>query len=165
MKKLVIFYSLDGNTAFIAKVIAETIGADVLELKPKNPIKSKGIMKIFWGGKQVMMKEKPELHAFDKKPEEYDLLLIGTPVWAFSFAPALATFFSTVKFKGKKIALFCCSGGGKGKTLEKMKSNLQGNEIIGEIDFIEPLRREKEASAEKARLWANEIASKASQSK
>jgi len=110
MKKLVIYYSFEGNTAFVAKAIADSVGADLLELKLKNDPGHKGFMKYVWGGGQVMKKEKPELYAFEKNPQDYDVLFIGTPVWAFTYAPALATLFSTTKLKGKKIALFCCSG-------------------------------------------------------
>ena len=36
MKKLVIFYSLEGNTAFVAEAISEAIEAEIMELKPKK---------------------------------------------------------------------------------------------------------------------------------
>lgn len=153
MKKLVIYYSLDGNTRLIAQTIAETAGADILELKPASQPGTRGFMKYFWGGRQVFMKEKPLLLPFEKNPQDYDLLFIGTPVWAWDYAPALATFFATQKIKGKKVALFCCSGGGKGKTLEKMKEQLKGNELIGEVDFIDPARRDKEKNIQKTKQW------------
>lgn len=38
--------------------------------------------------------------------------------------------------------------------MEKMKTALEGNEFIGETDFVEPLKRNKEKNAEKAREWA-----------
>ena len=159
MKKLVVYYSLEGNTKFIAKSIAGAVGADILELKPKKDINPKGFLKYFHGGGQVMKKEEPELAPFGKSPQDYDVLFIGSPVWAWSYAPALATFFSSVDLKGKKIALFCCSGGGKGKTLEKMREKLTGNEIIGETDFITPIRHNKEQNGEKAKDWAKEVLS------
>ncbi|MBI5874210.1 MAG: NAD(P)H-dependent oxidoreductase [Candidatus Omnitrophica bacterium] len=157
MKKLVVYYSLDGNTKFIAQAIAEAVGADILELKPKKEPNAKSPMKYLWGGRQVLMKEKPELKHFDTNPQDYDCLFIGTPVWAWTYAPALATFFTMGNLKGKKIALFCCSGGGKGKTLEKMKEQLSGNEFIGEMDFVEPLKQDKEQNAVLAAQWAKQI--------
>ena len=118
-------------------------------------------MKYFWGGRQVVSKIKPELLPFDKQPQDYDLLFIGTPVWAWRYAPPLATFFSSISLKGKKIALFCCHGGGKGKTLDKMKDQLLDNEIIGEIDFFEPLTQNKEGNVKRAKKWAQQIIERA----
>ena len=142
MKSLVIYYSLTGNVKFLAEAMAKTIDADLLELelaeKDMNP---KGFMKFLWGGKQVFSKKQPELLLFDKNPEDYDLFIIGTPVWAWTYAPALRTFFANTNLSNKKIALFCCHGGGKGQTLQKMKAALGDNDFIGEIDFFEPLKR------------------------
>jgi len=160
MRTLVIYYSLEGNTKFIAQTITGIIDADILELKPKIDIQKYGFMKYFWGGKQVVMKEKPELWPFDKRPQEYDLLFIGTPVWNGSHAPALNTFFTQANLKNKKIALFCCHSGdsrGERNTLIKMKESLLGNEIVGEIGFTEPLKKDKDDNANKARTWANNI--------
>ncbi len=165
MKKLVVFYSFDGNTRLIAQKVAETAEADLLELKPKKEIKTHGFMKFLWGGRQVVLKKKPKLHPFDKNPEEYDLLFIGTPVWAWSYTPPLGTFFSTVDLSGKKIALFYCHGGQMGQTQEKMKEQLTGNEIIGAIDFLEPLKKKREESVKRAREWVEEILAKIEKSK
>lgn len=159
MRKLVVYYSLGGNTRFIAQNIAQATGADLLELKIAKETPPAGIKKYLWAVGQMRKKEKLELSAFDKQPDEYDVLFIGTPVWAFTYTPALARFFSTVKLQGKKVALFCSSGGGQGRTLENMKENLAGNEIIGQMGFIEPFRRNKERNAEKARAWAQNIVS------
>lgn len=157
MKILVVFYSLEGNTKFVAEAIASAVKADTLELKPKKDINSKGFMRYFWGGKQVMMNERPELLPVGKNPVDYDILFIGTPVWSFTYAPALNTFFSTAKPAGKKVAVFCSHSGGMKKTLDNMKEALAGNTILGETDFIDPLKRKGEALA-KARKWAKEIA-------
>jgi len=58
-KMLIVFYSLTGNTRFIAEAIAETINADVLELKPIKELKADSGMKYMWGGAQATMKKKP----------------------------------------------------------------------------------------------------------
>ncbi len=159
MKKLVVFYSLEGNTKLIAENIAAVTDADILELKPKKEIKAKGFMKYFWGGKQAVMKEKPDIFPLDKNPQQYDVLFIGTPVWAFNYSTPLNTFFSKVKLSGKKIALFCSCGGNKGNTFRNMRNALSGNEILGENEFVEPLRN-KDDSAAQAKRWAKEIIGK-----
>jgi len=161
MKKLVIYYSLEGNTRFIAEQVAAAVAADLLELKPKHDIQPRGFMRYFWGGKQVIMQAKPELLPFAVNPADYDLLFIGTPVWAWNYAPALNTFFAKVKLQGKLIGLFCCSGGMEGKTRANMARALAGNTIIGEIGFQDPLKHDRHADAKRAQQWAQELVAKA----
>jgi len=159
VKKIVVYYSLEGNTKFIAEAIAETVDADVLQLRPKDELKPRGIMRILRGVAQVIAKKKPELHPFDKKCEEYDLLFIGTPVWAGGYAAPLATFFSTVNLTGKKVALFCTYGRNEGNALKNMGKVLEGNDILGEIGFKMPLKYDKDAAADEVKSWAQEIIS------
>ena len=154
---LVIYYSFEGNTRFIAEQIAKVVNGDLLELKPQYKNAPTNFLKYVWGGKQVLMKQKPPLLPFDYNPQDYDFIFIGTPVWAFTYAPALATFFSSVRLHNKKIALFCCHGGVKGSTLKKMADQLSGNEIVGKEDFVEPLRTHKEDKGTKAEKWAQEL--------
>lgn len=155
MKKLVVFYSLEGSTRFIAETIARTIGADTLELKQKKDLTTKGFKKYFLGGMQVILKKEPELHALDKDPAAYDVLYFGTPVWAGNFVPALRTFFKTQPLKGKKVALFCCCDGGKGKSLREMRRFLAGNDVIGEKEFLR-VSKNRSSSETSAEEWAKE---------
>lgn len=157
MKKIVIFYSFEGDTKMIAENIAQAIGADILELKPKQDLKSKGFMKYVWGGKAAMTHEQPELLPLDKDINSYDILFIGTPVWAWTYAPALNTFFSAHLLLDKKIALFCCHGGGKGKIFDHMKDALKDNQILGEVDFQDPLKNNTDENIKKAKKWAEKI--------
>jgi len=159
MKKLVLFYSFEGNTKYIAENIADAVEADVLELKPVKDIKSNGFMKYLWGGKQVVTGSKPELQEISANFEEYDFIYFGTPVWAFNFAPAFNTFFSNYKIEGKKVALFCCDGGTIGKTFINMREQLKDNTIVGEIEFKEPIKGDKE-KAMLVRKWAEDMIKK-----
>ena len=120
-KALVIFYSFEGNTKFIAQAIAEKTASDVLELIPQESIPTHGFLKYFWAGKQVFQKAKPALKSYSIDLSKYDTVFIGSPVWAFSYAPALETFFSKETIKDKNIALFCCHGGVKGSIFKKIK--------------------------------------------
>lgn len=133
MKALIIYYSLDGSTKAIAETMAGEIGADVLELKPVKQLRGGAFSKHFWGGRQVVLKETPELAPLTKNAADYDLVVIGTPVWAFNFAPPLRTFFSQKFVQNKKVALYCCCDGMAGKTLMNMRTELAGNDIIGEL--------------------------------
>jgi len=142
MKNLVVYYSLEGNTQYLAENIAECVGADILRLMPVKDIKNNKTKYLF-GGRQAVMKKKPKLLPLDKNPEEYDMIIIGTPVWASTITPAVRSFLSSSTFQDKKIGLFCCDRGGPGNVIMHMRELLEGNEILGTINFKEPIKGEK----------------------
>lgn len=155
MKTLIIYYSLDGHTKALAQEMAQEIGADLLEIKPVKEI-GKGFMKYFWGGRQVMMGQAPDILPLEKDPSQYEAIIIGSPVWASTFAPPIKSFLAQSAIKGKKIALFCTCGGTQGKTIENFRKELQGNEIVGENSFVSA-KRLAENNAKEARNWAKEL--------
>jgi flavodoxin len=154
MKALVVYFSFEGNTKLVAKKISETINADLVELKTSKVYPKEGIGKFFWGGKSVIFGEKPELinQPIDMNP--YDVIIIGTPIWAGTFAPPIKSLISQYSIQGKKIGMFAChGGGGAAKCFEKLKKSLPGNEFLSVIDFVEPLRKPDE-NINKAIKWA-----------
>ena len=102
------------------------------------------------------MGRKPPLEPFAVDPDDYDLLFIGTPVWAYTYAPALRSFFSQARLHAKEVALYCCHEGGPGQTLAHMRRALPTHDILGEADFLEPLAAPEESAA-RARAWARRI--------
>ena len=152
-----VYYSFEGNTKLIGDTIAKSIGADVLALKPANEIKSKGFMKYVWGGTQVVMGKAPKLEPYEINTQDYDVIFIGTPVWAWTYAPPFNTFFKEASILRKKVALFTCHGGQNGKTFDKIKEALPRNEFIGQQDFFEPLLKDTEININKAKDWAQNI--------
>lgn len=158
MRNLVVFYSLEGNTRLIAESIAKAINADVLELKTKKKYSDKGFKKYFWGGKSVIFKEKPELLYLDKDINQYDNIFIGTPIWVGTYAPPLNTFLKNNKIEKKNIGLFACHGGGGAtKFFNNIKKEIPNNKFIGEIDFMEPLKNNKEEDVRKEIMWVKEL--------
>lgn len=163
MKTIIVFYSLTGNTKKIADTIADATAGEVLEIKLKNEIPASGFWKYFLGGRQMMIKELPELLPLDKKPKNYDLIFLGTPVWGSNFASAIRSFLAKEKLRNKKIALFCSHGGDDpGKIFANLEKELAANKIIGKIDFKMDEIPEAQLAENllKAGEWAKGIASK-----
>ena len=157
MNSLTIFYSLGGNTRLIARTIAQTIQGDMLELRPLKKYASKGFLKFFAGGKDVILKKTPPLETYHFKPNQYQLLILGTPVWAGSYTPPFKTFFHEQVIEQKNIALFCCCSGSCGKTFENIKSVIPENNFVGEICFFDPLKKDREDQVEQAKKWIKTI--------
>ena len=141
MKKAIVYYSMSGNTDYVAKQISERIDADLIKIEPKKEYPNKGIKKFLWGGKSAVMGETPALEEYEFDSDKYDCIIFGTPVWASSFTPPIRTFIKENKEKinGKKIAVFICyMGGGADKAIEKLKQFLEINEFNAELVLIDP---------------------------
>ena len=82
MKRIVVYFSLEGNTEYIADELAKALPADKLKLVPKKAYSTSGFSKFFWGGKSAVMAEKPELEPYDVDLSVYDEIIFGFPVWA-----------------------------------------------------------------------------------
>jgi len=150
---LVVYFSFEGNTKLIAEKIGETLNADVIELKTSKKYPTEGIGKFFWGGKSVVFGDKPTLTNESIDLSHYDTIIIGTPVWAGSFAPPIRSFVNDYKIVNKKIAIFAShGGGGAAKCFAKLKEALAENKFVGEIAFVEPKKNPE--SIDSAAKWA-----------
>ncbi|MDF2888980.1 MAG: flavodoxin [Lacrimispora sp.] len=153
MSTLVVYFTFEGSTKLIAEKIGETLKADVIELKTSKTYPTGGIGKYFWGGKSVIFGDKPTLTNESINVSHYDTIIIGTPVWAGSFAPPVRSFVNDYKIVNKNIAMFASHGGGGAvKCFEKLKEALPDNKFIGDIAFVEP--KKNPDSINSAAKWA-----------
>ena len=152
-KTLIVYYSLTGNTQFIAEALRESIEADILELKPIKELKADSGTRFMWGGYQSTMKKKPKLMDFDINPLEYNLIILGTPVWAWNISPPMRSFMSKFDLTGKKVALWMCHAGDGVKAMSRFKEALKCANIVESISFQDPLKKDSDTNKEKAIAW------------
>ena len=115
MKSLVTYYSFSGNTDRIANIFGKILTVkgqvDIQRLKLKKEVTT------FMGQcKAARRRETPELEGNIKfDASSYELILIGSPVWAFVPTPAINTFLNKVSgLNGKKVIVLLTSGSGLG---------------------------------------------------
>ena len=60
----------------------------------------------------------PEIKELDVGLNDYDTIIIGTPVWWYTFAPAIKTFLNKHDFSRKNIYPYATNGGWIGHTFE-----------------------------------------------
>ena len=115
MKTLIAYYSYSGITEKVVKFYeAELSGSGqvtVQRLKPKQEITT------FLGQcRAAFSRKRAELEGiveFDAKG--YDLIVIGSPVWAFAPVPAINTYLDKITgIDGKKVIILLTSGSGAG---------------------------------------------------
>ncbi|MFW9923706.1 MAG: flavodoxin family protein [Candidatus Thorarchaeota archaeon] len=160
LKSLVVFYSYEGHSKLIAEAIADEIAADILELKLVKEVKSTAFMKEYLGHKQVQMKTTPLLKQYDINLNNYDLIILGTPIWAGTFSPAMRSFLTQEKIEGKKIALFYCFAVKPGRISIYFKEMLKKNIILSEFGCKDPLNQNTERAKELAKSWARSLIEK-----
>lgn len=158
MKAVIIYYSLEGDTDFIALKIAQKTGADIVRLVPQKEFPKGNFKKFLWGGKSVVFNEKPKLTNKEIDLSSYDTIIIGTPIWAGTFAPPIMTFLNDYTFQGKNIFLFACHGGGGAqRCFEKINKKVIGNTVVDTVEFNNPFKTVKEDTDKKIELFCNSI--------
>ena len=156
MKTAIIYYSLSENCAFVAEEIKASLNSDVIRLRLKSEKKRNKVANFFWivG---VMLSKKPQLKPYTFDPSIYDLIIIGAPVWAGLPASPIKTFISQANLKGKKLAIFMTHAGGDKKALEGFKPLLSGNDIVSEMDFANPAKKDSEGVKQIIAEWVKQL--------
>ena len=73
------------------------------------------------GGMNATMGRASDIDPITKNPSDYDLVIVGTPVWSSNMAPPVFTYLIQYRDQIKNMASFCtCMGGGYDKALEKL---------------------------------------------
>ena len=109
MKKVVVFYSLTGNTRTVAKTIAKELKADLCEVEE---VKKRNRFIAYFTGSFAASKDKcSEIKPLALNIHDYDLILLGSPIWAGKPVPAINAFISNTDFKHKKVIVFFTMGG------------------------------------------------------
>ena len=131
-KTLVVYYSQSrGNTKKIAQEIASTLGADLAAIDTVQPYNCSYDELVYGLSKtETQNKVCPPIKPLDKDPAYYDRILLGTPTWWYTMAPAVRTFLSEHGWAGKTVVLFQTHGGWPGHTLQDMKALCKGAKFV-----------------------------------
>lgn len=113
MKRLVVYYSLSGNTEEAARKLAELLDAELLRLETVKPMPNSFAARILVGGGQVLFHHVPELKPLDRDLDAYDEIILGSPIWNSQGVPAVNAFLRDANAAAKVTALFFLSGGGE----------------------------------------------------
>lgn len=157
-KILVAYYSATGSTKAVAETIAETTGADLFEISPKDPYSDDDLD---WTNddsrvsKEHVDESLRDVELTSTTPENwdsYDTVLIGYPIWWGIAAWPVDHFVTDNDFSGKTVIPFCTSAssgiGDSGNLLEKM---------AGTGDWQEGQRFSSGASASDVNAWVESL--------
>lgn len=156
-KTLVAYFSASGITAKVAKKMAETIGADLFEIKPETPYSGADLN---WQNKNsrssVEMNDRSSRPAIAVKAvnmPQYDVVFVGFPVWWYREPSIIDTFMESYDFAGKTVIPFATSGGsGLGDSAANMQKLAKGAKVVNGKRFS------GNASAAELKAWAGQWA-------
>jgi flavodoxin len=142
LKSLVIYYTRSGNARFVAQTIAAEIGADIEEVVDLK--KRSGILGWLSGGRDARQGKETNISSTTKLPVDYELIIVGTPVWAGKPTPAINTYLKKNDLSGKKVAAYFTQGQKKSKGIQEIKALVPNSEWVGDLSIISPLNKKEE---------------------
>ncbi len=156
MKKiLVAYFSASGVTERVAKKMADATGTDLFEIKPDQPYTRADLN---WMDKNsrstVEMKDKNCRPAIAEKPDvsDFNVILVGFPVWWYREPSIIDTFMESTDFAGKTVVPFCTSGrSGLGDSAKNMQALAPGAKVL------EGKRFSASASSDELKKWAEQF--------
>ena len=126
MKTLILYYSYGGNTKRIAEMIQGEIGGDIARIDTIAPYDGDYNTVVDQGQREVAEGYCPELKPLRIDLAAYDTVVLGSPVWWYTFAPAMHSFLKQADLTGKTVYPFVTNGGWLGHTLEDFDRACKG---------------------------------------
>ncbi len=108
MNTLVVYYSRTGRTRKAAEEIASALGADLEELRD-NKTRS-GPIGFIMSGIEARSGRTVNLEPLSCNPATYDVVVVGTPVWASTMSSPVRTFLQETDLSKSRVAWFCTAG-------------------------------------------------------
>lgn len=133
-KTLIVYFSWGGNTKMVANHIHDLIGGDIVEVETVIPYPDtyEEVTQIAPG--ELASDYRPELKTKVDNMDEYDTLIVGTPIWGGHLTPAMKSFLASYNLSGKAIAPFCTHGGsGTAQSVNDIHSVCPNSTILGSL--------------------------------
>jgi flavodoxin len=109
---LVVYFSRTGHTRKIALEIAAALGADIERIE--EPRSRSGFFGYWRSGREAYRKQTTTIQAAQKQPSSYELVILGTPIWAGNMSSPIRTYVMENAGAFKRMAFFCTHGGTSG---------------------------------------------------
>lgn len=157
-KKLIVYFSYTGNTRKIANMIKNKLNCDILELKLVEPYST---------DYQKVVDEEQNLEGSNHLREyqdinvnlnDYDTIILGTPVWWYRETPVIRTFLKENDLSRKTIIPYATNAGWLGKTFIEIKKLCQNSKVESEMNIVfESYSNELVTSKSDIDKWINDI--------
>jgi flavodoxin len=131
MRILIVYYSRTGITKKVAfhiknlfsEIFHEDVQVDTEEIIDKK--NRKGMFSAILGAIDAFRKNPTQIKPINQRLQDFDLVIVGTPVWASTVPSSIRTFFQNYASDISQAAFFCTMGSsGDQKTFAVMEKLL-----------------------------------------
>lgn len=134
MKTLVVYYSRTGTTQRLAQQIAERLHADIEKISDTTD--RSGAIGYFSAGRDAMQRRMTKIAETTYDPANYDLIILATPVWAWTVTPAMRAYVIKNREKFKKIGLVLTRGNSDVIKIFKEFEEMCGKKVTSKLTLL-----------------------------
>lgn len=122
---LIAYYSRSGTTRTVAEALAKSIEADLEPIVDSG--KRDGAFGFLRSIVEAVRKRPAAIAPAKKDPSAYDLVVVGTPVWAGAMSSPVRAYLMANRARLHQIGLFCTLGGRDGHEAIAQMEELAGH--------------------------------------
>lgn len=125
-KTLVAYFSATGTTKTLAEYAAEILNADIYEIVAEDPYTEADLA--YYTNCRADQEQnnpsvRPEISGSVENMENYDIIVLGYPIWHGQAPRIISTFLESYDFSGKTVIPFCTShSSGIGSSADNLHS-------------------------------------------
>ena len=140
MSILIVWYSRTGRTTKAAEAIRDALlSAGVSDVALEQLVDTKnrdGALGWMSGGRDATLKRAVPIEPVESDVTSYDLVVIGTPVWAFTMAPAVRSFCAQHGSAAQRVAFVATMGGSGDAGAYRDMQTLCGSAPVATLTLI-----------------------------
>lgn len=128
---LVVYYSRTGYTRTLAGELAAALDADVDQLDDGR--NRSGILSYLRCGREALKKRTVQLRPPAYDPSTYDVVVLGTPVWAGNVSSPLRSYVAAHGAQLRKVAFLCTQGSSGAEKIFGDLAELSGKQPVATL--------------------------------
>jgi flavodoxin len=134
-RTLIVYFSRTGYTRGVAEEMAAAFGADLEAVRDAR--KRSGVLGYLRSAREALRRSLIEIQPTENDPSQYDLVVLGTPVWAGHVSSPMRAYVSANRNGLKRVALFCTMGGSGGTAALTEMAGLCGREPVATLTLTD----------------------------
>lgn len=135
MNILVVYYSNSGNTKSVAEAVAAKCSGDIESIADLK--KRQGGFAYLLAAIGSFLRQETQIKGPEKNPDQYELVVLGTPVWSWNLTPAMRSYIRQQSDNFSRVAFFCTEGGAGEERVFKQMAELCGEQPIATLAIKE----------------------------